>query len=311
MTFLRDHYSAAFAELRHDLDIVTWDPRGGSTQLPCEIRSAVDPALPTDQDGFEAIAARVRAAADPCRNPDPALFDSIGSATHARDMDAIRRALSEERINLYMASYGGAFGQAYARLFPRRLRTMVLDGVGNQTDRHRENLALAADAQGRMARFVEWCVGEPACALHGRDVTGMWRSIVAGADREPLVAADGRSFDGRTLQMVLGSFLMWITSGQGDRAALATAIAAAEHGDAGGFAKLPAASSPSPDIIACPDFPRFATYAEFAAAVEELRTVAPDTGIAGTPVGRLGCVGSPAPVTYGRPCAMSSRSSPT
>lgn len=303
VAFLRDVFPSSFAALRHRMDIVTWDPRGYpnglSTRLPCTVTSAPDPALPTDQAGFTRVAAATGVTAGRCRALDPALFDSIGSATHARDMDAIRRALGESRVNLYMGSYGGAFGQAYARLFPRRVRTMVIDGGGNMSgvDRDAEYTALAMDSQRRFQRFAAWCGAERLCALHGRAVTEVWRDMVARADRSPLPAPGGADrFDGITLQDRLASYLIGAAPDRWGR--LAQAIADADRDDASGFAALPRATSPSPDFIACPDFPRFADYATFAATVDRLRRVAPDTGIGGTTVGRLGCLGYPTPVTY-------------
>lgn len=192
IAYLRDvpGVSTAFTQLRQSMDIVTWDPRGYtngySTHLPCQIKSKTDPELPDDQAGFDRIAAGNRADAAPCHDPDPQLFDSIGSVTHARDMEAIRRALGESKINLFMGSYGGTFGQAYAHLFPKRIRTMVLDGTGNMSDPEKENAARARDSERRLRRFIAWCADEPSCVLRGKDVPRLWQDLVAQADRVPL-----------------------------------------------------------------------------------------------------------------------------
>ena len=45
------------------------------------------------------------------------------------DLDQVRAALGYEQINIYGASYGTRAAQAYARLFPDHVRTMVLDAV--------------------------------------------------------------------------------------------------------------------------------------------------------------------------------------
>ncbi len=306
---LRDHFSGSFTDLRHDMDIVTWDPRGYtnglSTPLPCQIRSRPDPPLPRDQAGFDEIAARNRAVADECRDPDPALFDSIGSATHARDMEAIRKALGGSRLNFYMGSYGGAFGQAYARLFPHGIRTMVLDGTGNMTHPEREHLARARDSEQRMRRFVTWCASESSCVLRGRDIPRLWQAVVARANRTPLETSRG-PLDGYTLQERLAAALLWAgpqpTPGPAgwltDWPRIAEAIADADRGDGSGFAAVPGLAGPAPDIVACQDMPRHKNYAALAATLATLRRLVPNTGTGGTTAGRLGCLGYPTPVTF-------------
>lgn len=51
----------------------------------------------------------------------------------ARDMDAVRELLGEEKLSLLGWSYGGVPAAAYARLYPQRIRAMVLDGTPDQT----------------------------------------------------------------------------------------------------------------------------------------------------------------------------------
>jgi pimeloyl-ACP methyl ester carboxylesterase len=45
----------------------------------------------------------------------------------ARDMDRIRAALGQQKINYYGFSYGTYLGQVYSTLFPQRVRRIVLD----------------------------------------------------------------------------------------------------------------------------------------------------------------------------------------
>jgi pimeloyl-ACP methyl ester carboxylesterase len=303
ISFLRDILGPEpFARLRHEMNIVTWDPRGYtnglSTHLPCEIRHRVEPALPRNQAEFDQIAADNRSIAETCRDRDPELFDSVGTATHAKDMEAIRRALGESKVNLYMGSYGGAFGQAYARLYPHRIRTMVLDGVGNMTDIRREDIARARDGEVRMRRFVDWCASTSSCALHGVDVPRLWQGLVARADRSPVQAPDGTVYDGVALQIRAVGYLSRGGPGLDLWFRFAQAIADADRGDVSGFAAVPPLGGPSPDIIACQDFPRHANHAAMASTIDLLRRIAPNTGAAGTTAIRLACLGYPTPVTF-------------
>lgn len=49
----------------------------------------------------------------------------------ARDLDALRRAVGEKKLNYYGFSYGTYLGQVYATLFPKQTGKMVWDGVLN------------------------------------------------------------------------------------------------------------------------------------------------------------------------------------
>ncbi|MEK8104634.1 alpha/beta fold hydrolase [Micromonospora sp. M12] len=66
---------------------------------------------------------------DDCRTQSGPLFDHIDSASVARDTDAIRAALGERQLSFYEWSYGTLIGQAYAELFPSRVRALAMDSV--------------------------------------------------------------------------------------------------------------------------------------------------------------------------------------
>jgi pimeloyl-ACP methyl ester carboxylesterase len=301
-------FGGAFAQLRHSMHIVTWDIRGGpglpgySTRLPCTWRSLPVPTFPKSQREFDALAAKNRAFASGCRDKDPELFDRMDSATNARDADAIRAALGERQVNFYGSSYGGFFAQAYARLFPHRVRTMVLDGTINHSASNwaRELAASARDNERVVRRFVAWCDAEPSCALHGRDVARVWRSVVASANDAPMpTSTPGVSYVGEQLQ-IFGMFMA--RAGLAEWPALARALAGGERGDASGYVppppNLPYPSAPQPGVVECPDLPRPHSYAELRASVRRLNAIAPLTGASGTLLRAvMTCVGWPTPVT--------------
>ncbi len=51
-----------------------------------------------------------------------------GSRDTAQDIDVLRGALGEDKLNSLGASYGTRLGAVYAEMFPTRVRSMVLDG---------------------------------------------------------------------------------------------------------------------------------------------------------------------------------------
>ncbi|GAB3425529.1 alpha/beta hydrolase family protein [Flindersiella endophytica] len=299
----------AFAGLRQRMNIVTWDIRGGpglpglsTPNLPCTWHTTRVPAYPRSQQEFDALAASNRAAANECRVRDPELFDHMDSASNARDVEAIRRALGEAQVNFYGASYGGFIAQSYARLYPQRVRTMVLDGTWNHSARdwNRELDGLALANEHSIRRFFNWCADTPACVLHGTNLSQRWRRLVAKADRTPIPApaVDAR-YDGRDLQ---GFGLALAKGGSETWPMLAQAIVDAENGDASGFAPAPPqrpyASVPTPAAVECLDWPHFSDQSELEATVRRLRRLVPDVGATDTiAMNTLLCVGWPAKAT--------------
>ncbi len=134
------------SDIRNRFDIVGWDPRGigASTPLDChenlQALIATDPSPDTEAEWAEVVAENQKMA-DECERESGALLPHLGTKNVARDMDAIRVALGEERLNYVGYSYGTVIGQAYADLFPGRIRAMVLDGA--------VDLALSADERNR------------------------------------------------------------------------------------------------------------------------------------------------------------------
>jgi len=123
--------------LRARFDIVGLDPRGviGSTPLRCfktfEEAVAVLPpfAFPVTsrQENVQRIADRTLATA--CARHGGPIVGHMSTADVARDMDVLRDAMGDRRLNYLGFSYGSFLGQTYANLFPHRIRAMAIDGV--------------------------------------------------------------------------------------------------------------------------------------------------------------------------------------
>lgn len=123
--------------VRDRFDIVSWDPRGmGGRTTPvvqCFDSAAAEAAflaagprsLPVTPEEFAADAATRIALNAACiaRNGD--LLAHVSTADNARYLDLLRRAVGEARLSYY----GTFLGATYAKLFPDRLRAMVLDGA--------------------------------------------------------------------------------------------------------------------------------------------------------------------------------------
>ncbi|MGA4988710.1 alpha/beta fold hydrolase [Nonomuraea bangladeshensis] len=300
---MTQEYAHWWANLRKRMDIVTWDTRGYgeqfgglSTGLPCVWTRVPLPEFPADDADFGRLSDTNRGYAETCRNKDPELFANMSSADHARDMEAIRKALGESQLNFYGASYAGIYAQDYARLFPSKVRTMVIDGTISHVgdDWTAEMIETAKLNEKVFARFFDWCVGEGKCP----GMPAQWRGLIAKAERSPIpVKSVGIAYTSGDLQALALGLAM---RGKDNYPKLAAAIGKAVRGDASGF--VPDRGARYPDqttgVTECTDWPRAANRADLDKALARVREVAPNAGAANTLLtGTLACIGWPVTVT--------------
>jgi pimeloyl-ACP methyl ester carboxylesterase len=101
------------------------------------------------------------------------------------DLDAVRRELGVERINLIGASYGTRAALEYQRLHPEAVRRSVLDGVAPP------DMALPAsfstDAQAAFDAVLDGCERDAACAKAHPRLRANWRTLLAGLPRAAML----------------------------------------------------------------------------------------------------------------------------
>ncbi|HEY2672116.1 MAG TPA: alpha/beta fold hydrolase [Rugosimonospora sp.] len=114
-------------------DWIGFDPRGVGSSIPAV---SCDPNyfspdrpeyVPTSPALEQTWLARSKSYATACGKDAGALLAHMTTVDWARDMDSIRAALGQQKLNYYGFSYGTYLGQVYATLFPQRVRRMVLD----------------------------------------------------------------------------------------------------------------------------------------------------------------------------------------
>lgn len=125
-------------EILDRFDIVGFDPRGvgDSDGLAChshlqEMYDA-DPTIDDRTDRDHYIAAS-KAFVEECADKYRSILPHLGTVEVAEDLDDIRAALGDEQLDYVGYSYGTSIGQQYARLYPERVRTMILDGVVDES----------------------------------------------------------------------------------------------------------------------------------------------------------------------------------
>lgn len=176
------------AEVQEKFDIVGFDPRGvgGSRPVKCskELLAQQPSVYPRNQAEFDELATFNRALRQDCRRHSGPIFDHADTLSVVRDMDALRGALGEKKINYFGHSYGTLIGEQYAERYGDRIRTMALTANIDHSLGTRDFIVSSAtSAEDSFHQFVKWCEATTSCALHGRDVTAVWDDLLARADR--------------------------------------------------------------------------------------------------------------------------------
>ncbi|MGQ0842232.1 alpha/beta hydrolase [Actinokineospora sp.] len=188
-------------------DFVGFDPRGVGSSEPTvrcltdaerDAERADDDELDTSAAGVAKVEADQRAYAAKCAERSgkgAALLANIGTRDVARDIDVLRSALGDDKLNYLGYSYGTRIGTVYAETFPGNVRAMVLDGaLDPDQDAVAELVAQAEGFQQAFDDFVAWCVQRQDCAL-GRAADralAAFHELVRPLGTRPIETGDGR-----------------------------------------------------------------------------------------------------------------------
>ena len=196
----------ADSPITEHFDMVAFDPRGVGHSTP-ELRCLSDaeqdalrrePLVDYSPAGVAHIEDLNRTMAQKCVDRMGKQFlEGVGTASAAKDMDAVREALGEDRINYLGYSYGTQLGTAYVEQFPDRVRTMVLDGAIDPDQNPLDSLVeQMAGFQVAFSDYAADCAKSPGCPL-GTDpaqFVNRYHQLV-----NPLVTKPGPTSDPRGL----------------------------------------------------------------------------------------------------------------
>jgi pimeloyl-ACP methyl ester carboxylesterase len=298
-------------ELRARFDLVGMDPRGvgNSTRARCgvPILAPDDTLFPRTEKQFNAMLRHNREVGLSCLHETGPLLGHLDTVSVARDHDALRIALGEDKVNWLGISYGTQLGANYGELFPRHTRAMVLDATLEHSLAEGKQVAdEIISTEDSFERFSDWCDGAPECALRGEDVGAVFDRLVSAADRNP-IPVDGalRPATGEDIRRetaaklrvkepsIFGPDLSW--------AALSRALRQAIDGDASAFA-LPPVEYIQDQLAsqagnACMDYvPQVDSWAEMQQRMQLGRQLAPHLQGASETWQVNRCIGWPVPV---------------
>lgn len=187
-------------EVRKNYNIVGFDPRGVgySDSVYCGPDELLDIAFiapgaiedfgsEKELDESRAVAERL---AEGCANGTGELLQYIDTKSSARDIDLIRDALGDDKLNYLGFSYGTQLGATYAALYPDKVGRLVLDGAVNPTYTPEEGtIAQAAGFELAFNNYVEYCLESETCPVPGetkQEVLTKIKNLLRGLESQPL-----------------------------------------------------------------------------------------------------------------------------
>ncbi|MEU5185902.1 alpha/beta hydrolase [Streptomyces klenkii] len=188
----------SYDKLRDRYDLVSFDPRGvgDSAAVRCLGDKETDAAnqidgTPDDAEEERAALASNKAYVDACAKNSAKVLPYVDTISAARDMDRLRAALGDAKLNYFGISYGTELGGVYAHLFPKNVGRAVLDAVVDPTqDPVEGNLGQTKGFQLALSDYLKDCAASAqaaACPTQDSIV-----SLLKKLDGQPLPTRQGR-----------------------------------------------------------------------------------------------------------------------
>jgi pimeloyl-ACP methyl ester carboxylesterase len=182
-------------------NVASFDPRGVGSSNPVECFTdadldanyAYDPD-PVSQASFDGNVAVARRMAEGCGDKYGEDLSLFSTEQAARDLDAIRAAVGDDKLTYFGYSYGTLLGAVYAELFPAKVRAMVLDGAVDPA----QNAIQASEGQAigferALNNYTAWCKANATKCEISADPKGAISAAIDRARTDPVKDAKGRA----------------------------------------------------------------------------------------------------------------------
>ncbi|MFD7637759.1 alpha/beta hydrolase, partial [Streptomyces sp. NPDC059873] len=129
---------------------------------------------------------------DGCQERSGWMLPQMTTPNTARDLDVIRAALGDKKLNYVGVSYGTYLGAVYGTLFPSHVRRMVVDSVVNPSKEkiwYQANLDQDVAFESRFQDWMEWVAKNDASFHIGTtaaQVEKQWDTLRAAAKKNPI-----------------------------------------------------------------------------------------------------------------------------
>ena len=162
--------------VRERFDLIGFDPRGVGSSRPAlwcnsdadNDRLRTEPNVDYSPAGVAHIEDETKQFVGRCADKMGKNFlANVGTVNVAKDLDAIRKAVGDDKLTYLGYSYGTRIGSAYAEAYPQNVRAMILDGaVDPNADPIEADLRQDKGFQDAFNDFAADCAAKnPTCPL--------------------------------------------------------------------------------------------------------------------------------------------------
>lgn len=163
-------------------DVVGFDPRGVGDSAPVSCLTGRQTSAWLDADPTPDSPAEIRSLmrtagriSPGCLRSDATLARHVGTDLTVQDVDVLRSALGDERLNFLGFSYGTFIGAQYMERFPDRVGRFVLDGAVDPTlDGMQLSQGQSAGFQQAVWQFAADCTRQSNCPAKSRTGVITW-----------------------------------------------------------------------------------------------------------------------------------------
>jgi pimeloyl-ACP methyl ester carboxylesterase len=236
--FLRAEAADLPAAVQDAYDLVSFDPRGVGESHSVNCVDSLDPLFdeqfsPGDAQERAALVEAFRRITTACAEREGVFLDHVSTRETAHDLDRLRAALGQDKLDYVGYSYGTYLGALYAQDFPDRVGRFVLDGpVDPSLDGRATTMSQVRGFERALDDFLAWCSKDSTCSFHhDGDSAHAYDDLRARVAAAPVAAKDqpGRVLDETRFDTAVLSYLY---SGRPAWRTLERALTSTEEGNA-------------------------------------------------------------------------------
>jgi pimeloyl-ACP methyl ester carboxylesterase len=179
-----------YQELAKSFDLIGMDPRGvgESTPIKCSSKLSGKSLYPENETEFNAMIKENEEFYDSCYMETGELLNYVDTTNVVRDLDAVRSALGEEKLNFFGISYGTSIAATYAELFPDNSRALVLDSVldHSRLTASEFGASQAKGVENNFMGFVRWCDNDIKCKANNTSILTLFENVVQNLNTNPI-----------------------------------------------------------------------------------------------------------------------------
>ncbi|MGY3805325.1 alpha/beta fold hydrolase [Pigmentibacter ruber] len=168
-------------KLIQNFDVIGFDPRGIHASAGIKCKDSLDSDVFSffdSEQNFGHMQTKIKNIRESCLEHSGELIDFVNTENVVKDLEAMRVALGNQKLNYLGISYGTSIGATYAYRYPHNTRVMVLDGVLDLSKPFLETVKAETIAvKTTFQQFSEICFNSANCGLNFEKISSILQNL--------------------------------------------------------------------------------------------------------------------------------------